>query len=72
MNCINCEIKRAKIITKIKLFMKKELDEIANGLSQEFGESYYVVKDSKGVRIERISKIPPYNPIVIYEGKLNE
>jgi len=61
MNCIHCEIKRAKVRSLLWLSVGWSNERIAARLSEIYGERYYVKEES----IFRASKLPPYKPILI-------
>jgi len=77
MNCLRCELTRAKLKASFLVLAGWSLDRIAEKLSNDYGERYYVVRtyvaglpDSVGIK--RASKLPPFIPHVIYERGLND
>ncbi len=63
MNCVKCEVMRAKIRATIGFNVGNELSEIAETLSSIYGTSYYV----EGYKVFRSTSTPPYKPILIFE-----
>lgn len=61
MNCIPCELKRAKLKTAALLIVGWKPERIALHLSECYGERYYI----KQARLYRASKLPPYKPHLI-------
>lgn len=61
MNCLSCELKRAKIKAAALALVGWRLDRIAGHLSSCYGETYYV----EGDKLYRASKLPPYQPHLI-------
>lgn len=63
MNCLSCELKRAKIKAAALALVGWRLERIAAHLSNAYGERYYV----EGDRLYRASKVPPFEPHLIKE-----
>lgn len=61
MNCIACEVRRAKLRAQALLFVGKSPHEIVNHLSLAYGETYYL----QGGTIWRKSKQSPFTPYKI-------
>ena len=56
MNCLKCELTRAKILANAMLFSGKNSAYVVNYLCEKFGETYFIVNNA----IYRASKISPY------------
>ena len=69
MNCLRCELTRARLKAAALVIVGWPLERIAEHLSECYGERYYVgYGDGKQpVLIVRASKMPPYEPHLIYE-----
>lgn len=65
MNCIKCELTRARIKAAGLRIVGWPLSRIAEHLSTCYGERYYV---EDGV-LYRASKLPPYEPYIIKENE---
>lgn len=69
MDCIECELRRARLRAACLSFVGMALEIIADDLSKRYGESYYVTYSADGaIRREilyRASKIAPYEPYEI-------
>lgn len=63
MNCLPCELARARIKAGALALVGWPADRIAAHLSACYGERYYV----EGGTLYRASKLPPYEPFVIKE-----
>lgn len=61
MNCLHCELTRAKLKAAVLVNVGWPLEKIAQHLSEAYGERYYV----EGGAILRASKLPPYQPHII-------
>lgn len=61
MNCLRCELTRARLKAAALALVGWPLDRIAGHLSSCYGETYYV----EGDRLYRASKLPPYEPHLI-------
>ncbi len=61
MDCLKCELTRAKLKTAGLLIVGWPLSRIAEHLSDCYGERYYV----EGDKLYRASKLPPYQPHLI-------
>lgn len=61
MNCLPCELARARIKAGALALVGWPLDRIAAHLSAAYGERYYV----EGGALYRASKLPPYEPHLI-------
>ena len=66
MDCIECELRRARLRACCMSFVGMSLEVVADDLSKRYGESYYVTYSADGdIRREilyRASKIAPYTP----------
>ncbi len=71
LNCLSCELIRAKAKATALLALKWTPQEIAAKLSADYGESYYVGIEANGDRwckgVFRASKLSPYTPHLIKE-----
>ena len=69
MNCVTCEILRARLKVHLGLYVGMSLKQIAEGLSEDYGEHYYVGYGDmqEPIAIFRANKLPPHEPYVIYE-----
>lgn len=61
MNCLRCELQRARLKAAALALVGWPLDRIAGHLSSCYGERYYV----EGGTLYRASKLPPFAPHVI-------
>lgn len=61
MNCLRCELTRARLKAAALALVGWPLDRIAGYLSLAYGERYYV----EGGALYRASKLPPYEPHLI-------
>ena len=61
MNCLKCELARARIKAGALALVGWPLDRIAAHLSAVYGERYFV----EGGALYRVSKLPPYEPHLI-------
>uniref|UniRef100_A0AAU7YTG6 Uncharacterized protein n=1 Tax=Stenotrophomonas phage vB_SmaS_QH3 TaxID=3229738 RepID=A0AAU7YTG6_9CAUD len=61
MNCLRCELTRARLKAAALALVGWPLDRIAGHLSSCYGERYYV----EGDRLYRASKLAPYEPHLI-------
>lgn len=57
MNCLQCELTRARIRAKVLSYTHTP-QEIADKLSELYGERYYVQDGA----VWRASKLPPFTP----------
>ena len=62
MNCIKCELTRAKLYAGARFLMGATVYEVAASLSERYGERYYV----EGEALYRASKLPPYKPHLLW------
>ena len=62
LNCVKCEVRRAKVKAGVWLFLGAELKTVAKRLSECYGEEYYV----EGNRLYRMNKMAPHSPILIW------
>jgi len=71
INCLRCELIRAKAKATALLALNRTPQEIAAKLSADYGENYYVGIEANGERwckgIYRASKLSPYTPHLIKE-----
>lgn len=58
MNCLACELRRARLYAMARAIVGTPTDRVAAALSAKYGERYYV----QGAHIMRASKIAPYQP----------
>lgn len=63
LNCLKCELTRARLKAAALALVGWPLDRIAGHLSSCYGERYYV----EDGRLYRASKLPPYEPHLIKE-----
>lgn len=61
MNCLRCELSRARLKAAALALVGWPLDRIAGHLSSCYGERYYV----EGGTLYRASKLSPFAPHVI-------
>lgn len=66
MDCLSCELTRARLKAAALVALGLSLDDIASHLSKAYGEVYYTA----GGGVLRRSKLPPYAPHVIYKRLL--
>lgn len=70
MNCVKCEIRRAKWRAAIMVGLGKGLHEVADHLTKTYGENYYVTKlDNVSFltfTLWRANKLPAYVAHKIY------
>lgn len=75
MNCIRCEIKRAKIVAMVMQQFNKDAFQIVNNLNRKFGPNYYHVAtyehDTTTHAIMRLNKLPDYTPYHIHTMVVN-
>lgn len=75
LNCLRCELIRAKAKATALLALGRSPKEIVATLSEQYGENYYIGIEASGDRkgwakaIWRASKLPPYTPHMIKELK---
>lgn len=62
MNCIKCELTRARMKATALLIVGLSLEAVAARLTATYGERYYV----EGGALYRVSKLPPYQPHLIW------
>ncbi len=62
MDCLQCELTRARAKAVTWAILRISRQQIADRLSEAYGERYYV---EDGV-VLRASKLPPYQPHRIY------
>lgn len=71
LNCLSCELIRAKAKAMALSALGRSPAEIAKALSEQYGENYYVGIEADGAKwakgIYRASKLPPYTPHLIKE-----
>ncbi len=74
MNCIKCELIRARLKASALALVGWSLERIAEHLSGCYGEAYSVGYGDGGrpVLIVRESKLPPFEPYIIFEGVNND
>lgn len=76
MDCIECELRRARLRAGCMSFVGMSLEVIAEDLSKRYGAEYYVVYsadgDIKREILRRASKIAPYEPYEITRTVRNE
>lgn len=69
MDCLECEIRRAKLRAGCMTLVGMSLEVIAEDLSKRYGVEYYVTYSTDGVIkreiLRRSSKIAPYEPYEI-------
>ena len=69
MNCLHCEIKRAKLRALFLFAVGNSLNEIAIDLSNKYGQFYFVRvthgKESDAYSLERVNSVPPHKPFLI-------
>lgn len=69
MDCLSCEIKRASLRAGLLSLVGRDLEAIAEDLSERYGASYYVTYQTDGAVYRRIlwraSKIAPYTAVEI-------
>lgn len=74
MNCLRCELTRAKLKALALYSVGIPFDRIAERLSACYGENYYARakhgKASDVWTVERLNKLPPYEPFIILEKEL--
>lgn len=63
MNCLKCELIRAKARALFWFSLGKPALEVARLLSEAYGERYFVDYE----KLYRASKLPPYTPHLICE-----
>jgi len=63
VNCLRCELARARLKAAALALVGWHLDRIAGHLSLAYGERYYV----ECGKLYRASKLPPYEPHLIKE-----
>lgn len=74
MNCLKCELRRARIKARLLYSVGWTLEAIAAKLSKDYGELYYVrvyhreTSDLWG--IQRLNKLPPFNHFEILKKDL--
>lgn len=64
MNCLRCELIRARLKASAMAVVGLSLEAIAGRLSECYGVRYYV----EGGKLYRASLLPPYQPHLIKEG----
>lgn len=64
MNCLRCELIRARLKASAMALVGLSLETIAGRLSECYGVRYYV----EGCDLYRASLLPPYQPHLIKEG----
>lgn len=64
MNCLRCELIRARLKASAMALVGLSLEAIAGRLSECYGVRYYV----EGCNLYRVSLLPPYEPHLIKEG----
>ncbi|APL99350.1 hypothetical protein [Bordetella phage FP1] len=62
MDCLHCELTRARAKAQLWAILRMSRQQIADRLAETYGERYYV---EDGV-VLRASKLPPYQPHRIY------
>lgn len=71
LNCLSCELIRAKAKAMALSALGRSPTEIAAKLSADYGENYYVGIEADGAKwakgIYRASKLSPYKPHLIKE-----
>lgn len=71
INCLRCELARAKAKALALSLLGWEPNAIAAKLSDDYGERYYIEFKSGGVgwtrSLYRASKLPPHTPHLIRE-----
>lgn len=74
MNCLRCELARAKVKALALYSVGISCDRIAERLSASYGENYYARAKhgptSDVWTVERLNKLPPYEPFIILEKEL--
>jgi len=66
MNCITCELTRAKLHTSAKLFIGKTLEDIAAQLTELYGAEYYVLQYGTAKELRRANTVPPHVSYLVY------
>lgn len=70
MNCLKCELRRAKWRSAIMVGLGKGLHEIADHLTKTYGENYYVTRVANQgfatFTIWRANKLGAFDPHEIY------
>jgi hypothetical protein len=61
LNCIECELTRAKIKARLMWAIGSNPQQIADKLSHDYGSCYYVYDD----RVYRVNTVPPHNDYLI-------
>lgn len=76
MNCLRCELARAKVKALALYSVGWHFERIADKLSKDYGEAYYVRvqhgKASDVWTIERFNKLPPHNHFEIFRKELTK
>lgn len=77
MNCLTCELTRARIRAELMTALGRSFEDIAAQLSESYGERYIVrVAYGEGetvCTIERFNKMPPYlNHVILTRVYKNE
>jgi hypothetical protein len=64
MNCLACELARAKLRAAALSLVGMPPERIAEGLSESYGVRYYVLSG----KLYRESQLPPYEPHLIKDA----
>ena len=74
MNCLKCELARAKLKALALYSVGWPFDRIAEKLATDYAEGYYARvqygKASDVWTVERLSKLPPYESFIIFKKEL--
>jgi len=74
MNCLSCELKRAKVKSIFLYSVGWSCDRIAQKLSEDYGESYYAhltFETKVDVwKIMRLSKQAPFEAFLVFEKEV--
>lgn len=76
MNCIGCELARAKLrVFVMRGGQRKPLEEIIERLNTQLTQNYYLrtehLENADIHHIERLNKLPPNDPYLIYKEEVN-
>lgn len=66
MDCLSCEIKRAKLYAFAARQFGASLTSVAESLSRKYGATYDVVHEREHMAIYRRSKLAPYIDVLIH------
>jgi len=65
MNCVKCEITRAKIKANVYEMLGLNSKDIAKRLTERYGTKYYAIETN----VYRENTLPPFKPFFIKEVK---